>query len=108
MTEWFIFSFPLWLIGICSIVKVTLYFTYKSEKDCFAYFIYYPFMQIACTTNSQKRTIKKVQNKLSVFIMICTMIYLTVFISVGKTNGQFNGEIQIPTTSQNELLVVSC
>ena len=103
MIEWFIFSLPMWLLSICCIVKATLYLTYKSKKDKLRYVLYYPHMQIACTTNGKKSIIKILQNRLSIAAVLIAIVYIALIIAVGERNEPNLNESIAPTTLQNGL-----
>ena len=98
MIEWLIYYFPMWLIILISLAKVILYFSFKSTKDKPGFLFYYPHRQIALTTHARKRNVKKLQNRLSIIVLVITIVYIALLIAVGERNELNPNEIGTPTT----------
>lgn len=81
MDELILMYGPLYVIIISLLLKLTLFFAYKSKRDKFSYILYYPYQNIVLTSNRNKKKIKEFQNILSILIVsfslfLCVIYYI--------------------------------
>ena len=72
-------SILLLFLVIGCLVKVILFFTFKSKRDKLPFLFHYPYPVIILTENKTKQKIKKIQNGLSQSILFVLIFYIVLY-----------------------------
>ena len=79
MDELILIYGPLYVVSLSLLLKLVLFFAYKSKRDKFTYILYYPYQNIVLTSNNNKRKIKEFQNILTVIIVSFSLFVCVIF-----------------------------
>lgn len=63
------------LAAVLVLAKLVLYFSNRSANDSWIYFLFYPGVNINRTPTEKRKRIKKLQNSLSVAVIIVFAVY---------------------------------
>jgi F0F1-type ATP synthase membrane subunit a len=64
------------LIGLFLLLKVFLFFSYKNKGWGFAHFLYFSHVNIELSHDAKRERIKKIQNALSIGIIVTLIIFI--------------------------------
>lgn len=80
------YNFPLTIILIGCIVKLSLFYVFKSKRDKLTYLLFYPNRDIVLSSSNLRRSGLKAQNHLSSFIFLILITYCVILYIIQQMN----------------------